>query len=1134
MHGIFDSLFRTLILLVALSGVLLHLGCGNVNSSIESKEVSLAFSASPSFKFIFINQTAEFKIVGGAKPYTVRKLIGNGMFSLDEDLLTYTATSNQEVAQVEITDSTQSKIYLSVQVTDPGAPAILSILSGAPGAFTNISKLNISVSGQGVVGYKYLIISAAQSCDDGQSYSSLRLVNQSIEDDLVLEQNYKVCVVGVNMEGIEQLKALATEVTFLRDVTPPTEPVVISDGSSSRSLTESATYLFQTGTDSGSGVERVEGRILRVSDSAVLTAWAPIETSGAIGGLGLGVGLQYKTLFRTVDKAGNTSGQVEGDGWTAVDAIAPVVKILRPLNKFVVNAPLQEAFKIEGTCSAIGRGVEISVNGVSSGSSTCSTNGKFFKTLDLSSLANGLVTISAQTSNSEGEISNLAAAVGKKNSADTGLATFNAVAGGNNGYSNYCLLRDSAGDYFEVSHFLNDNLNSTGIVDFSNNTLLGVSASIGNNALISKMNSSGAVLWRRVMNSAEAYNIRSCALDQNGDLIYMGYFANDSANTNSLSNPDNSPFLGLRSSLGHDMFVAKISSSGVHQWSRKAGSSGSAALELASEIVVDKDNNILLAMNQGYTGGSEDFDFAGQVLSFPGVANNNGDSFIYKLDTDGNQLWVRRLGGASSQDGYLGGLDTDSEANVYILTNFFNSAVNSYGAKDFSSQNILGFFGGLNSHIVLAKLDKDGTQQWTKRAGGSITPALAGAVTVDGNDNLYVLYSAQPGGDSKDLGGQSIPLRVGTSNDGDLVLERFDSNGVQSWSKTFGGISQDQIGEFFPPPFFVDMQGYLYFGSTFINNSANSSNVLDFAGASLPGYGASDSKDAMIIKFDSYTGQQQWIITAGGAGDDGVRGLISDGTGKLIVSGNFMNNLANQGGFVDFWGNTVLGKGTIAYTQGYLFSFTPTDICEGTPAIGSTCLSGTQYAGTFDGGKYMVTPPGCEDANEPSCNGSSDTLLKTWNNGTNTPYLIPGVEGFDFLSQKSSSDYRGNINTPIVAALTSGNPGGPYPAAKYCEDLIFGGYSDWYLPSKSELAYLYCKSTPGTAHNPAFPNEEPDCISYGGKESLLGGFANGEYWASTQLNSGGGFAAWTNNFSNGQQYGRFRSSTNYVRCVRRY
>lgn len=204
------------------------------------------------------------------------------------------------------------------------------------------------------------------------------------------------------------------------------------------------------------------------------------------------------------------------------------------------------------------------------------------------------------------------------------------------------------------------------------------------------------------------------------------------------------------------------------------------------------------------------------------------------------------------------------------------------------------------------------------------------------------------------------------------------------------------------------------------------------------------------------------------------------------------------------------------------------DPCLATPAIGSTCMGGALYLGQFDGGKYMVTPSGCTNSSNPTCGGGSDTVVKYWNDGTSNWYDIPGVESVGSATTKSSSSYRGNVNTTAII----GYYGPLATAAKYCDDMVYGGYNDWYLPSKSELAYMYCKAT-GT-HNTSYPQEDPNCGSYGGKQAILTGFLT-HYWSSTEADSG---SSWCQGFSDGYQYNSGKNN-GYgiqcaVRCVRRY
>ena len=231
---------------------------------------------------------------------------------------------------------------------------------------------------------------------------------------------------------------------------------------------------------------------------------------------------------------------------------------------------------------------------------------------------------------------------------------------------------------------------------------------------------------------------------------------------------------------------------------------------------------------------------------------------------------------------------------------------------------------------------------------------------------------------------------------------------------------------------------------------------------------------------------------------------------------------------LDNAGNLSATSSTVTF-----FGYTPTVDCSvGTPAIGSLCTEGTIYAGTFDGGNYMTTPGGCTNSTTPTCAGGADTLQKYWNDGTATYSAVPGTEKISIAGSAtpSSSSFRGDVNAAAIVA----HHGSAANAAKYCLDMTYGGHNDWYLPSKSELSYLYCKAVNVLGmHQTSRPDEDPNCVATG-KQALLTGFVGANYWSSTEVSQLPGTYAWSQTFALGSQMSAVQSSPLYVRCVHRY
>jgi hypothetical protein len=87
---------------------------------------------------------------------------------------------------------------------------------------------------------------------------------------------------------------------------------------------------------------------------------------------------------------------------------------------------------------------------------------------------------------------------------------------------------------------------------------------------------------------------------------------------------------------------------------------------------------------------------------------------------------------------------------------------------------------------------------------------------------------------------------------------------------------------------------------------------------------------------------------------------------------------------------------------------------------------------------------------------------------------------------------EGKANTQAIVDYSIQN-GRSMPAARQCDRLRYGGYDDWFLPSKVELGLMYLNL----------------------KEEGLGDFSDAWYWSSSEDNENN---AWIQRFQDGYQY----------------
>jgi len=249
--------------------------------------------------------------------------------------------------------------------------------------------------------------------------------------------------------------------------------------------------------------------------------------------------------------------------------------------------------------------------------------------------------------------------------------------------------------------------------------------------------------------------------------------------------------------------------------------------------------------------------------------NSSGgyDIFVAKLDSSGNWLWVKQAGGTS--DDYGLGIATDSSGNSYVTGYFYGTA--SFGSTTLTSSGDIDIF--------VAKLDSSGNWLWVKQAGGASTDQ-GNSITIDSSGNSYITGYFNG---TASFGSTNLT----SSGWDDIFVAKLDSSGNWLWAKKAGGAYYD-----YGYSIATDSSGNCYLSGSFDWTASFGTTTLTSSG----------SYDIFVAKLDS-SGNWLWVKQAGGASSDCDLGIATDASGNSYVTGYFQGiasfgttNLTTSGG----------------------------------------------------------------------------------------------------------------------------------------------------------------------------------------------------------------------------------------------
>lgn len=317
-----------------------------------------------------------------------------------------------------------------------------------------------------------------------------------------------------------------------------------------------------------------------------------------------------------------------------------------------------------------------------------------------------------------------------------------------NGYS---IAIDDSNNVYSIGTFL-------GTTDFDPGTATYTFTSPSfYSTFVVKMNSSGDLVWAKKVGGTSLTRGISIKLNSNGDIILVGYFSGTTD-----FDPSATVF-NLNANAG-DVFVCKLTNSGDLIWAKRMGGTGS---DDARGAVLDNDDNIYIT---GQFESTVDFDPDGGTFNLTSAGSS--DVFVTKLNTNGNFIWAKKVGGTGNE----GSVDIALKNNALCFTGIFSNTVDFDPGTSFYNIVSQGFY-----DVFICELDLNGNFKWTK-SFGSGNDEQSTSIVLDAEGNVYTTGTFK---DTIDLdpGINVNNLFPVAFNQNCTFISKLDSSGNFIWAK---------------------------------------------------------------------------------------------------------------------------------------------------------------------------------------------------------------------------------------------------------------------------------------------------------------------------------------------------------------
>jgi hypothetical protein len=329
--------------------------------------------------------------------------------------------------------------------------------------------------------------------------------------------------------------------------------------------------------------------------------------------------------------------------------------------------------------------------------------------------------------------------------------------------------------------------------------------------------------WSKALSGSGGEKGLGISSDSEGNVYSTGWF-------NYTADFDPGPLVyDLVANNSSDIYISKLNSAGDFAWAKAYGGSGA---DQGTAIYASPFGHVLAT---GFFLNTSDFNLGqtGSVLTSFG----DFDGFVLKLDSAGNYLWVKQIGGPGLEQ--MESICEDAAGNIYVSGSFTNTC-------DFdpdTSVFALSSTGANGSDGFIVKLDSDGNFIWARQFGG-IGSENTISVKADQFGNVYALGLYRLTAEFN-YGGPSVALTsLGLD---DIFICKLDSSGNLIYAKSYGGPNADNVSDMV-----IDAQANIYCTGFFLGSADFDPGPNSFT------MNSGTIVDSYVCKFDS-AGTLIWV-----------------------------------------------------------------------------------------------------------------------------------------------------------------------------------------------------------------------------------------------------------------------------------